>query len=284
MTGPTGLTGLTGRAAVLGRPVSHSLSPVLHNAAYLALGRPWHYEAIDCGEQDLGDLLASAGDEWVGFSVTMPLKRVALALADVVEPRAVAVGAANTLLPLRDRAAPGWRATNTDVDGILRALAEVGAQPRTATILGAGGTAQAAVAAIGELGLSSCTVLVRDPSRTADLKATALRVGVELAIETFTDAHPALGSDLLLSTLPAHAADLLAIRTWHRDQVILDVVYDPWPTALANSAQADGATVVSGALMLLHQAAAQVELMTGASAPLQEMRDALRGAAPRAGV
>ncbi|SDJ16460.1 shikimate dehydrogenase [Frankineae bacterium MT45] len=295
------LGAVTGRAAVLGQPVSHSLSPVLHNAAYLALERPWRYEAIECGEQDLAELLATAGPEWMGFSVTMPLKRMALTLADEVTARADAVGAANTLLPLRDdephgrgvdetrpsalrAAATRWQATNTDVDGILGALGEVLVRPRTATILGAGGTAQAAVAAVAELGLSRCSVLVREPKRATDLTDTARRVGVELTVETLAESHPALESDLLISTLPAHAADRLGSRRWRDDQVIFDVVYDPWPTALADSARRDSATVISGALMLLHQAAAQVELMTGCVPPIHAMREALRAAAPHSGV
>ena len=106
------------RAAVLGRPIEHSLSPVLHRAAYAALGLDWAYEAIDCGVAELATVLADRAD-WAGFSCTMPLKRAALDLADEVRPLAALVGAANTLLP---GAGGGWVADNTDVAGIVAAL------------------------------------------------------------------------------------------------------------------------------------------------------------------
>src|SRR5215210_8095696 len=107
------------RAAVLGRPVGHSLSPVLHRAAYAALGlTDWSYDALDIGAEDLPVLLAGLGEEWRGFSVTMPCKQAAVDLADVVEPLPRLLGAANTLV----RTEAGWRAENTDVPGIGVAL------------------------------------------------------------------------------------------------------------------------------------------------------------------
>ena len=106
------------RAAVLGRPVGHSLSPVLHTAAYAALGlADWSYTAVDCGAAELPGLLAGLGPDWAGLSLTMPLKRAALAVADSVHPLAAAVGAANTLV-----LGGGRRAYTTDVAGIAEAL------------------------------------------------------------------------------------------------------------------------------------------------------------------
>ena len=269
------------RAAVLGRPIGHSLSPVLHRAAYHALGlTDWSYDAIDCGEQELPGVLA-AHDGWAGFSCTMPLKRVALSVADEVEPLAGAVGAANTLTP---RAQGGWLASTTDVAGIISALTERGVTPASVAILGAGGTAQAALAALAELGTRRAEVLVRDVARTRELHATAARVGIELAVACLERESPALGADLVISTLPRGAADPLAARGWTPAQVLLDAVYDPWPTPLGAAFDAAGAKVVSGALMLLHQAAAQVELMTGRRAPVAAMRTALLAALPGCGV
>lgn len=262
---------------MLGRPITHSLSPVLHNAAYRALGLAWEYTAIDCGTDELAAVLDQRAD-WQGFSLTMPLKRVGLELAVEVSPRAAVVGAANTLLP----AAGGWRADNTDVAGVVAAVAESGQTPSSVTVLGAGGTAQAVVAAVAELGLFDCAVLVRDVARTAELAETAERAGVTLAIGSLAVDAPPLGADLVVNTLPAGAADPLANASWRRGQCLLDAVYSPWPTALAAGALAAGTLVVSGALMLLHQAVEQVELMTGQTAPAASMRAALRDAIPAA--
>lgn len=258
------------KAAVLGRPIAHSLSPVLHRAAYRALGLAWTFDAIEVGVDELAPLLASSGPEWAGFACTMPLKRAVLDVASAVTDRAAAVGAGNTLLR---RADGGWSADNTDVAGIVAALREAGVgAPATVSVLGAGGTAQAAVVALAELGVHRCTVQVRDASRTTDLAATARRAGVEIDLAPLGDSR----ADLVISTLPPGAADPIADRV--RAGALLDAVYVPWPTRLAAAASASGATVVSGALMLLHQAAVQVELMTGQPAPVAAMRAALHDA------
>ena len=264
---------------MLGRPVAHSLSPVLHRAAYAALGLDWSYEAVDCGVAELRDVLAERAD-WAGFSCTMPLKHAVLDAAAEVRPLARAVGSANTLVAGPD----GWVADNTDVAGIVAALAEYAVAPRTVTVLGAGGTSQAVLAALLALGVEACTVLVRDPARIDRATDTAVRLGVALAVETLRPGAAALGADLVVSTLPARAADPYAERPWTPGQTVLDVAYDPWPSALAQHAGRGGAKVVSGALMLLHQAAVQVELMTGHEPPVDEMREALRAVAPQAGL
>jgi shikimate dehydrogenase len=210
----------------------------------------------------------------------MPLKRALLDVAAEIRPTAAAVGAANTLLPGPD----GWIADNTDVAGITGALAEHDLHPSSVTVLGAGGTAQAVIVALRDAGVGECAVLVRDLSRTAQLRAAADRAGVALGIGSLDPAAAALRAALVISTLPGGAADPLATRPWSSGQAVLDVVYSPWPTKLAASAAAAGATVLSGALMLLHQAAAQVELMTGEAAPVEAMRAALASAAPGCGV
>jgi len=258
------------RAAVLGRPVGHSLSPVLHRAAYAALGLPgWSYRAVDCGEAELPGLLAGLGPEWVGLSLTMPLKRAALAAAEEVDPLAAAVGAANTLLLGGRRVA-----YNTDVAGIAAALREAGtASATSAVVLGAGGTAQAALAALLQLGVRDPVVLVRDPARAGALRAAADRLGVRPDVRAGLPG-PIPPADLVVSTLPAGAAD----RLRPPGSVLLDAVYSPWPTPLAAAAAAAGARVVSGLAVLLHQAAAQVELMTGRPAPVAAMRAALDAA------
>lgn len=274
----------TGRhAGVLGRPVAHSLSPVLHRAAYAALGLEHDYEALDCRVEDLAAML-DARREWLGFSATMPLKRALLDVAAEVTPLARAVGAANTLLPTGD----GWLADNTDVAGIVAALtplpaAPLRATPGSATVLGAGGTAQAGLAALRSLGVSRCVVLVRDPARTVDLRASAERCGVEIEVDELVVGAASLDADLVMSTLPAGAAGPFAAHPWQPGQTVLDVIYAGWPTPLARAAQDRGANVCSGAAMLLHQAAEQVRLMTGQAAPVEAMRAALLAAAPGCG-
>ena len=266
-------------AAVLGRPVAHSLSPLLHRAAYAALGLDWRYEAIECDEAALpGVLAARAG--WAGFSATMPLKRAVLEVAGEVSRTATLAGAGNTLLP---RPGGGWRADNTDVAGIVAAVREQRLAPGSATVLGAGGTAQAALVALAGLGIPECAVLVRDRARAGEVVATAGRCRVSVRLGELRPGAVDLAADLVISTVPRGAADALADAVWRPGQAVLDVVYDPWPTVLAEAAVSAGASVISGASMLLHQAAVQVELMTGRPAPLEQMRQALRWAVPNCG-
>lgn len=258
-------------AAVVGRPIGHSLSPRLHRAAYAALELPdWAYTAVDCDESEFPRLLEQ---DWAGLSVTMPCKRIALTAADTASELATAVGAANTVVR-RD----GWFAHNTDVAGIVGALAEVGVHSGVgAVMLGAGGTAQAVLAALREMGEPEPIVLVRNPGRTGELRATAERLGVRPQIRAGLDDPVLYAAPLVIATLPKFAADSLArADAWSADGVLFDVIYDPWPTKLAESARVAGRTVVSGLSMLLHQAMGQVELMTGRAAPLSAMRAALQ--------
>src|SRR5580700_11090114 len=262
------------RAAVLGSPIKHSLSPVLHEAAYQALDlHGWHYDKIECDEAGLPRLVDSMGPEWAGLSLTMPLKRVVMTVADQVSPLAEAVGAANTLV---FSPAGGTRADNTDVVGMVSALREAGlTRVEQAVILGAGGTAQSALAAVRELGHRSPTVLVRNLARTGELREIAERLGMRPTISDGLFTEPLPAADLVISTLPGGAADPLSATRWKPDTMVLDVVYTPWPTSFAESALAAGCPVVSGLTVLLYQAVRQVELMTGHPGPVEAMRTAL---------
>ena len=266
------------RAAVLGSPIRHSLSPTLHRAAYAALGLTgWCYDAVECEEAALPAFVEQLGPEWAGLSLTMPLKRVAMRVADEVSALARAVGAANTLV--LGPAGQPRRAENTDVAGIVAALREAGVgRVRAGVILGAGGTAQAALAALRELGETAPRVAVRDPARTADLLATADRLGVRPWISGGLPEVELPDTDVVVSTLPPGAGDAISGRPWTSRPVVLDVVYTPWPTPLACAALAAGCQIVSGLTVLLHQAVAQVELMTGHPAPIAQMRAALDAA------
>jgi shikimate dehydrogenase len=254
------------RAAVLGSPVAHSLSPLLHRAAYAALGLDWTYEALEVAPGRLPGVLAGLGPEWAGLSLTMPLKAAVLPLLDDVSPLARDVAAANTVV-LRDGRRSGH---NTDVAGLVCALREAGVtEVRRAVVLGGGATARSALAALAELGERTPTLVVR--SEPVETLAAARRLGVQPVVTRFSPEVLA-GADVVLSTLPSGAADGLA-DDLAQVPVLLDVVYDPWPTALARACRG---VVVSGERMLLHQAAAQVELMTGLPAPLAAMDAALR--------
>jgi shikimate dehydrogenase len=261
------------KAAVLGSPIAHSLSPVLHRAAYRALGLTgWSYQAIECDEAGLPGLLDGCGPGWAGLSLTMPLKRAVLPLLDTADPLVTDVGAANTVV-----FAGGQRhGHNTDVPGMIAALTEAGvAGPLTTVlILGGGATACSALAAVRGLGAAKATAVVRDPARGAGLLAAAGRLGVAVALTPFD--QPAAGApDLLISTVPAGAANFYAERIARGDLAprhLLDVVYHPWPTALAAAAHQAGVTVTGGFPMLLHQAAGQVTLMTRKQAPVGAMR------------
>ena len=209
----------------------------------------------------------------------MPLKRAVLPLLDHTEPLAAEVGAANTVVFTAGRR----HGHNTDVAGAIAALAEHGVTAASlpsgaaVLILGAGATACSALAAARELGIAQVTVAARDPARAGALLAAADRLGVKVTLIPFADDPPAPAPDLLISTVPAGAADIYAQRLTARTlrpRSVLDVVYHPWPTPLATAAQQRGVAVAGGLDLLLHQAAFQVTLMTGLPAPLAPMRAA----------
>jgi len=265
------------RAAVLGSPIAHSLSPVLHNAAYTALGLDgWRYTAHECREDELRGFIAGLDPTWVGLSLTMPLKRVALDIADEISERAAAIGAANTLILGDGRC----YADNTDAPGMVDALREAGITTvERPLIIGAGGTGQAGLAALRELAAGPVTVVVREPARARDLAATAERLGMAMELVRFTEVEPLLtAADLIVSTVPKGTVDRFAAVPLRPGAVVFDVVYDPWPTPLVAAATAAGCRVVSGLDLLLHQAGHQVTLMTGRPAPLAAMRAALSAA------
>jgi shikimate dehydrogenase len=261
----------TKKAAVLGSPIAHSRSPQLHLAAYRALGLDgWTYERIECDAGELPSLVSGFGPEWVGVSVTMPGKFAALRFADVRTDRAEQVGSANTLL----RTAHGWRADNTDVDGVMGAL---GAASGAAMVAGSGGTAPAAIVALAELGVTEITVAARNPDKAAGLVELAERVGAtarfcDLSGGSVTEA--VASAQVLVSTLPADVAAGYA-DDFATAPVLLDAIYNPWPTPLATAVSAAGGRVIGGLQMLLHQAFAQVEQFTGLPAPRAAMAAAL---------
>ena len=262
----------TGRAAVLGSPISHSLSPVLHRAAYASLGLDrWTYEAVEV--RDAVGLQEVLAGEWAGLSLTMPLKRLVQPMLDVVTDLARDVGAVNTVT-----FTPSGRVGhNTDVEGIVRALGEGGVTavaPGAGCVVGGGATAASALAALAALGDRSPVVVVRDIARVTDLLAAAHRLGSVPRLVAW-EPGPLRTAQVVVSTVPTSAGDsVVGLVPTSTDAVLLDVVYDPWPTALADAWQAAGGTVVGGFAMLLHQAVAQVRLMTGGDPSVDAMRAA----------
>ncbi|WP_067845793.1 shikimate dehydrogenase [Nocardia lijiangensis] len=266
----------TRKAAVLGKPIAHSRSPQLHLAAYRALGLDWTYERIECTAEQLPGLVDGFGPEWVGLSVTMPGKEAALAYAGECTERAVLVGSANTLV----RTAEGWRADCTDVDGVLGALRGGGVtEIAEALVLGAGGTARPALLALSELGARSVTVVARDAGRARGALELADKLGMAARVIGFdSDAvrEASARAGAVVSTIPADAGALVA-EAVAIAPVVLDAIYNPWPTPLAAAVERAGHTVVSGLQMLLNQAYGQVEQFTGRPAPRAEMAAALDG-------
>jgi shikimate dehydrogenase len=264
------------RAAVLGKPIAHSLSPAIHNAGYAAAGLSgWRYTAIECAEAELADLVAGLGPEWAGLSLTMPLKEAALVVADAVSPVAAAIGAANTLV----RGERGWRADNTDAPGMVDALAAAGVTTvAEVAVLGAGGTARAALAAARDLG-ARVTVYARRPEAIAALEPVAGALGVELVGASWSAAAGCGDAQVVISTVPSGVADSVAGAIhWQPSTVLFDALYDPWPTPLAAAAARAGCPIVSGLDLLLAQAVHQFEQFTGVPAPVEAMRAALAAA------
>jgi shikimate dehydrogenase len=266
------------RAAVLGSPIGHSLSPDLHRAAHAALGLTgWTYGRFEVAPDGLGTFLDGLGPEWAGLSVTMPLKRAVIPLLDEVSRLAATVRAVNTVLFHPDGRRTG---DNTDVPGMVAALGELGVRRvESATLLGAGATASSALAALQALGADEVTAYVRGAAREAEMRECGERLGLEVRTAPWTRAARGLTAPLVVSTTPYGATDALAPAVPSTPGVLLDVLYDPWPTGLAGAWRRAGGVAAGGLGLLTHQAARQVELFTGCPvAPL----DAMRGAAERA--
>ena len=259
------------RCAVLGDPVAHSLSPTLHRAGYAALGLDTTYDAVRVPAGELSGFVAGLGPEWRGLSVTAPLKREALALADEVSDLAVLAGGANTLV----RSATGWFADNTDVPGAVAAIRERYAGPlAAATVLGGGATAASVGLALADLGTGTITVAARNPANAAEAVAAIERhPSAPRVVVVPLDEVGATG-DVLVSTVPAAAQTDDLVGRVLPAAVVFEVTYGEWPTPLVAAARSAEATVVSGLDLLVHQAVLQFAMFTGHDGPLDAMRAA----------
>ncbi|MEW2488873.1 shikimate dehydrogenase [Streptomyces sp. NPDC048411] len=262
------------RAAVLGSPIAHSLSPILHRAAYAELGlTDWTYDRFEIDEQALPGFIAGLDSSWAGLSLTMPLKRVIIPLLDSVSETASSVEAVNTVVFTRDGRRVG---DNTDIPGMIAALRERGVDTvESAAVLGAGATASSALAALAVICTGPVTAYVRSRERGDEMRGWGERLGVDVRISDWAQAKQALHAPLVIATTPAGATDALAGAVPDAPGTLFDVLYEPWPTVLAAAWAAHNGAVVGGLDLLVHQAVLQVEQMTGRSpAPLAAMRNA----------
>ncbi|WDT90923.1 shikimate dehydrogenase [Streptomyces sp. SCSIO-PteL053] len=270
------------RAAVLGSPIAHSLSPVLHRAAYAELGlTDWSYDRFEVDEAALPGFIEGLDASWAGLSLTMPLKRAIIPLLDEVSATAASVEAVNTVVFTQDGRRIG---DNTDIPGMVAALRERGVdEVESAAVLGAGATASSALAALAVVCAGPVTAYVRSPERAAEMRGWGERLGVDVITADWADAAAALSAPLVIATTPAGATDAFTGSVPEAPGILFDVLYEPWPTRLAAAWSAHGGAVVGGLDLLVHQALLQVEQMTGRiPAPLAAMRHAGEAAlAPR---
>ena len=258
------------KLAVLGSPISHTLSPALHKAAYAQLGLPHTFEAIDVTVERFKDFFESLDDQWLGLSITMPLKEIAFEVATKVSSVAKQTGAINTLV-LKD----GVQADNTDVYGISKSLRNAGCtNPKTATIIGAGATTRSAIVALAGLGVEGILIIARNAQKSA----TCIDLGNELGISidaTSNIQDKFFVTDVTINATPIGVADDFVSFLDSARGVLLDVVYNPWPTKLAAAWKAKSLTAVPGHQMLLNQAVRQIELFTGQIPDAQVMQEAM---------
>ncbi len=274
------------RAAVVGSPIAHSISPALHQAAYDELGLPdWSYDRIEQDIESFSSWFPTLDESWRGLSVTMPLKQAVIPLLDRLSPSAEQTGAVNTVTWVDEGEGRTSVGDNTDVHGIVEALLEGGLERiETACVLGAGATARSAVTALSRLGVERITVRARSQARSQAAVDLAESLGVGVAWVPLRRLDLLGGADAVVSVLPFGVADALAesLRDGGLEAnpfsgmagVLLDVVYQSWPTALGSAWEAAGGRAIGGFEMLLYQAAAQVQLMTGMEPPINAMRTA----------
>ena len=264
----------TSRLAVLGQPIGHSKSPVIHRAAYERLGLPWTYEPIECGEEDLETLLATRGAQWRGFSLTMPLKGEARRLARVVDSVAAESGVVNTLLRLAEDSSgvPQWAGFNTDVAGLASALKRAELDATRTVVLGSGATAVSAILAARQSGAQRIEIIARNTQAISELvqrfDGTAEPGGEPVHLSGTALAHAetdyadsaCADASLVISTLPGPVAGELTLPAALLSVPLFDVAYDPWPSPLAERWNEAGGVAHAGLEMLVEQALVQVRI------------------------
>jgi shikimate dehydrogenase len=255
---------MTRHLAVLGSPIEHSKSPSIHEAAYRTLQLNWDYSKLEIKSNHLLQFIETLDSDWLGLSLTMPLKEEAASLANEKSALVLATGVANTLL----RTTTGWTAHNTDVFGIQRALeTEFQTPPKSVSIIGSGATATSAVFAIADsYPDAKITVFARNFESAADLKDRAKASSIDIRVKPLKNGKRSLlGFDLVISTLPSGALDSAAVKlrksSFSKPKgVLLDVAYHPWPSELASTWSRSTLTCISGIEMLIWQAIGQIRI------------------------
>ncbi|MFT8593335.1 MAG: shikimate dehydrogenase [Bifidobacterium sp.] len=264
------------RCAVLGSPIAHSLSPVLHRAGYRRLNLDgWDYCRRDVTQDGLQAFIDSLDQECAGLSLTMPLKKTIMPFGKPSDTWSRALKVANTaIFHWQDGTGmrPDISLYNTDVEGIVRALehAEGGADRSNlhdAVVIGSGNTAASAIAACAELGMGHVDIVARNEAASARLRG--LSETLSMTASTWPMDRVAKDIDerrFVISTLPSHAADPLA-SLWRKagmalNATVLDVVYKPRPSMFVETCRQLGAAVITGEEMLIYQAIPQLALMT----------------------
>ena len=258
------------KAGVLGSPISHSLSPLLHTTAYRALAIDGDYKAYEVASGGLEEFLLDQGKALNCFSLTMPLKEEALTFADHVSTISRQIASGNTLYKKED----GWHLTSTDVEGFSFALAGAGNfSTQTVLIIGAGATARAVAAACNREA-TSITVVGRSASRHE-----SIRLAAPLCSINFVDWDSQVDLDifdLVVNTTPADTAAVFLERVNDPKGVFFEVIYNPWPTALLDKWRRAGGSYVDGLDLLIHQAISQIEIFADQKVDRLSMANMLR--------
>lgn len=250
------------RAAVLGSPITHSLSPKIHNKAYEILGVAGEYTAIELNEKTFPSFYAEISNGgWTGFSLTMPLKEIAIKNCAKVCETALRINSANTLY----RSENEWHATSTDYLAFLNLL-QVSPDSKVA-IIGGGGTARAAAGALNSR-VAKIDVLLRSPDRLAAMAKAAPDVSLtHLEMDANLDAY-----DLIIQSTPANVFDEYVPALKSARGVLVECLYKPWPTHLVNRYSELGGRVISGGDLLVEQAMFQIEIFSGKVFDFDSMR------------
>ena len=255
---------MTNRYAVLGSPISHSKSPLLHQSAYRVLGLDSEYSAVDVTASRLRQFIETLDETWRGLSITMPLKEEAARFANQKDDLVAMTGVCNTL----NLEEGGWKAYNTDVVGIQRSLGSALTEPESnVVIIGSGATATSAIYATFLANPSArVTLLARDSAKAKNLRTGAQAHGFRVRCKGLSSFNRVVSkADVVISTLPSGMLDDYAIklaksRFFSPRGTLLDVAYEPWPSLSAKLWKRSELTAVSGLEMLMHQAIAQLRI------------------------
>lgn len=257
-------------AAVLGSPIAHSLSPLIHSLAYEYLGLTAHYEAIEVKAGALTKFLNQTDKNCL--SLTMPLKEEAMKVTDVISDVATRISCGNTL-SLNEGV---WSLTSTDVSGFDNALRMHGIDTvDSVLIIGAGATARAAIASVSAI-TKSVSVVSRNSEREAAINKAS---GINVSYLPWKLTDEINDADLVINTTPNHAADFFLSGINKPRGTLFEVLYHPWPTAISRAWSETQAQVIDGLDLLIHQAIAQVEIFSGVACDRDILYTKMREAA-----